>query len=132
VRSCSILAGGINHSHSEDYSEAEFLIGCGWGMSFPASRSELERCDLQEPIVVRFDRAVAPYILEAHDRHPRGVITTTRDGTGEVEFKIRLNHADEFLYWVRSFGSRAWIVSPASLRLKEKSEVKRMAQRYAE
>lgn len=130
VRSCSILAGAVNHSHSEDYLEAEFLISCGWGMSFPASRSELQRADQQEPIVVRFERALAPYILESHDRHPRGVVTKTRDGTGEVEFKIRINRPDEFLYWVRSFGSRAWIVSPQSLRLKEKSEVKRTAQRY--
>jgi predicted DNA-binding transcriptional regulator YafY len=132
VRSCSIMAGAVNHSHSDDYLEAEFLISCGWGMSFPANRLELEQSDRQEPIVVRFERSLAPYILESHDRHPRGVVTKTRDGTEEVEFKIRLNRADEFLYWVRSFGSRAWIVSPESLRLKEKSEVKRTARRYAE
>jgi len=79
---------------------------------------------------VRFDRAVAPYILESFNRHPRGTVSPAKDGTGDALFKIRLSNAQEFLHWVRSFGRHAWIVSPASVREQERVEISHMAQRY--
>ncbi|MBX9951300.1 MAG: WYL domain-containing protein [Candidatus Obscuribacterales bacterium] len=120
----------VNNSHEEDIREAQFLVGAGWGMSFPRSMKEYKEAEKGPRIVARFDRTKAGYILEAMDRHPLGKVIPAKDGTGEVEFHIKLSNPEEFLFWVRSFGSKAWIVEPESLREKEKNEIRRMGRRY--
>ncbi|MBZ0189377.1 MAG: WYL domain-containing protein [Candidatus Obscuribacterales bacterium] len=114
----------------EDIKEANYLINCGWGMTFPGSLAEAEAAERQPPVVARFDRTVASYILEATERHPRGKISPVKDGTGEVEFSIKLSDPREFVSWIRSFGSKAKIVSPASLVEKERVESRRMFKMY--
>ncbi len=131
ISECAKLSQGlVNNSHEEDIREAQFLIGAGWGMSFPRSMQEYKEAEKGPRIVARFDRTKAGYILEAMERHPLGKVVPAKDGTGEVEFHIKLSNPDEFLFWVRSFGSQAWIVEPRSLREKEKNEIRRMVRRY--
>jgi predicted DNA-binding transcriptional regulator YafY len=132
IRSASLLKNApVNNSHDNDVTQAEFLMSCGWGMSFPASAAELKGAEGAPPIVVRFDRTVAPYILESYKRHPRGTVSAAKDGTGDALLKIHLASPQEFLYWVRSFGSRAWVVSPQSVVEQERAEIRRMHQRYS-
>ncbi len=130
IKSCQLARVPSNDHHDKDVAECEFLINCGWGMGFPGNRKELEAANKRPPIVVRFDGVVAPFILEAAERHPLGKITPVKDGSGDAQFKIWLSNPREFLFWVRSFGSHAWIVSPSSLVSAERAEVRRMADRY--
>jgi predicted DNA-binding transcriptional regulator YafY len=131
ISECAQLSQGLaNKAHEDDIREAQFLVGAGWGMSFPRSMQEYKEAEKGPRIVARFDRTKAAYILEAMERHPLGKVVPAKDGTGEVEFHIKLSNADEFLFWVRSFGSKAWIVEPESLREKERTEIRRMARRY--
>jgi predicted DNA-binding transcriptional regulator YafY len=129
VRSCS-AEDTRNDSHDDDVAQAEFLMSCGWGMTFPRNLEELQESDDAPPIVARFERTVAPYILESLRRHPRGTVSAAKDGSGDALLKIRLSDPQEFLYWIRSFGARAWIVSPQTIVEKEKAEIRRMQQRY--
>ncbi|HEY9785543.1 MAG TPA: WYL domain-containing protein [Candidatus Obscuribacterales bacterium] len=132
IKKCAILRDGdFNEEHAENVKEAQFLISCGWGMTFPRSRKELKDAEEKPEIVVRFDRTIAPYILESVERHPRGRIKSLPDGTGDVEFRIRLSNPMEFQFWVRSFGSKAWFVSPESLVESERTELRRLAKRYS-
>jgi predicted DNA-binding transcriptional regulator YafY len=131
IRACKISARPASDSHAEDIKEAQYLLSCGWGMTFPRSLKELQESDTKPEIVVRFAGSVAAYILEATDRHPRGKAKVCRDGTGEVEFRIKLADPGEFQFWVRSFGARAWFVAPGSLVDSERAELRRMAERYA-
>ncbi len=131
ISECATLLQGLgNPLHEEDIREAQFLIGAGWGMSFPRSMQEYKDAEASPRIVARFDRTKAGYILEALERHPLGKVHPAKDGTGEVEFHIKLHKPDEFLFWVRSFGSKAWIVEPQSLREKERTEIGRMMRKY--
>lgn len=131
IRECTILSKGKpNQTRVEDLKEAQFLLSCGWGMSFPRSMDELKKSESQPEIVVRFDRTVAPFLLESVERHPRGKVEKLKDGSGDVQFRIRLSNPVEFQYWVRSFGSKAWFVAPTALVESEKSEIRRMSQRY--
>ncbi len=61
----------------------------------------------------------------------RRTLTKLKDGSGEIQFKIQLTNPLEFLNWVRSFGSRAWLVSPPGLVEKERLEARRLLQRYS-
>lgn len=132
IQSCSVVATiAANTTHQGDLVEAEFLMSCGWGMTFPRSTAELREGDEKPEIVVRFDRTLAPYILESFERHPRGVVSRVKDGTGDAQFKIRLSNPQEFLHWVRSFGSRAWIVSPSPLVEQERADLRRLLNRYS-
>jgi predicted DNA-binding transcriptional regulator YafY len=121
----------VNERHAEDTAEAEFLMSCGWGMTFPQTLAELKEADAGEPIVVRFDRTVAPFILESTERHPRALIRSAQDGTGDAILKIHLSNSKEFMYWVRSFGCHAWVLAPRHLAESESAEVRRMSERYA-
>lgn len=126
-----VLAGEpLNTSHDSDSQEARLLMSHGWGMSFPRSFAELNETEHTE-VIVRFDSTLASYILEGQSRHPLAKTSRAKDGSGDVEFRIKL-HGDlfEFKNWVRSFGSKAWFLSPTSIVENEKREVRRMAERY--
>jgi predicted DNA-binding transcriptional regulator YafY len=131
IKSCVFhKTAAPNKNHEDDVAECEFLLSAGWGMAFPSTKRELEIAKAQPPIVVRFDSTVAPFILESMQRHPFATVSPTKDGTGDVHFQIRLGTPREFLFWLRSFGSHAWIVSPRSLASAERSEALRLAERY--
>ncbi len=125
-----VTTHGINQDFQENFKEANYLLNCGWGMTYPRSMSQLEEAEAQPPIVARFDRTIAPYILEAVERHPKGKVTSVKDGTGDVEFSIKLSDAREFIYWIRSFGARAKIIAPQSLVEQERTEIRRMYEAY--
>ena len=125
-----IDGGKPNRDAQENIDEAGFLLSSGWGMSFPRNLREYHASDAEPYIVARFDASVAPYILEATDRHPRGKIKACRDGTGDVEFSIKLHDPRGFLDWVRSFGAKAKITAPKNLVEKEKAELKRLLLKY--
>lgn len=131
IRTCAInTKSPANARHADDIKQAQFLISCGWGMTFPQSLKELANAENQPEIVVRFDNSIAPFILESVDRHPRGKIRRARDGSQDVEFRIKLSNPEEFRYWVRSFGAKAWFVAPQSLVDSERAEIRRMLSRY--
>ena len=131
ISECAQLSQGLsNQSHEEDIREVQFLISAGWGMSFPRSMQEYKETENKPKIVARFDRTKAGYILEAVERHPLAKVIPAKDGTGEVEFHIKLHNPNEFLFWIRSFGAQAWIVEPESLRQKERAEIARMMRKY--
>ncbi|HMX47549.1 MAG TPA: WYL domain-containing protein, partial [Candidatus Obscuribacter sp.] len=101
-----IEGGKPNRDAQENIDEAGFLLSSGWGMSFPKNLREYHASDSEPYIVARFEATVAPYILEATERHPRGKVKACRDGTGDVEFSIKLHDPRGFLDWVRSFGAK--------------------------
>lgn len=123
-------ANGVNEDAHDDFKEANYLMNCGWGMTFPRNMKMLEDCEKQPPIVARFERTIANYILEAVERHPKGKVIPLKDGTGDVEFSIKLHDPREFIHWIRSFGSRAKIMSPPSLVEQERAEIRRMYEAY--
>lgn len=131
IKSMKLLVNGAsNDSHAADVREAQFLMSCGWGMTFPRNHKDLQLSEEEPEIVVRFHSTMAPYILEAVNRHPRGKVVRLKDGTGDVEFRIQLLTANEFVFWVRSFGAKAWITAPQALIDKERAELRRMQSRY--
>nr|HNH75123.1 WYL domain-containing protein [Candidatus Obscuribacter sp.] len=67
-----IEGGKPNRDAQENIDEAGFLLSSGWGMSFPKNLREYHASDSEPYIVARFEATVAPYILEATERHPRG------------------------------------------------------------
>ncbi len=120
----------VNPTASDNLKEANYLLSCGWGMSFPLNTRELKVSDGQPPIVVRFDRTMAPFIMEAVERHPRATISRVKDGTASVDFSICLSQPMEFIQWVRSFGAKAIILSPSNIVEQEKAEIRRVLDRY--
>lgn len=119
-----------NTQVADDVHQSRYLISCGWGMTFPASTEDANRLNDCPDTIVRFDSGVAQYILEGLERHPRARIVLSRDGTGDVFFKIKLADLWEFKHWVRSFGSQAWFVAPESAVEEEKAEIARLRHRY--
>ncbi|MBL8084449.1 MAG: WYL domain-containing protein [Candidatus Obscuribacter sp.] len=131
ISDLKLIAGGKpNRDAQENIDEAGFLLSSGWGMSFPKNLREYHASDSEPYIVARFEATVAPYILEATERHPRGKVKACRDGTGDVEFSIKLHDPRGFLDWVRSFGAKARITAPKNLVEKEKAELKRLLLKY--
>lgn len=124
------IVNSVNEDFHDDFKEANYLMNCGWGMTFPRNMKLLEDCEKQPPIVARFDRTMASYILEAVERHPKGKVIPVKDGTGDVDFSIKLHDPREFIHWIRSFGSRAKIISPPSLVEQERAEIRRMYEAY--
>lgn len=132
VKNIEILEStSTNLKVDENLNECSYLINCGWGMSFPKNIAVLKEAESKPPIVVRFESSVATYILEARHRHPKAKIEPTKDGSGDVLMEIIQANPNEFLDWVRSFGSKAWVVSPSSIRANEQAEAKRMLERYS-
>lgn len=132
IKQIRILDGApLNENAQDNVREANYLLNCGWGMTFPKNIAEVESADRAPSVVARFDRTIAPYILEAVERHPKGKIVSVTDGTGDVEFGIKLADPREFIQWIRSFGSKARLVEPLSLVEQERAEVRRMAERYS-
>lgn len=131
ISDLKLMDGGKpNRDAQENIDEAGFLLSSGWGMSFPRNLREYHASDSEPYIVARFDASVAAYILEATDRHPRGKIKACRDGTGDVEFSIKLHKPEGFLDWVRSFGVKARITAPKNLVEREIAELKRLLLKY--
>jgi len=125
-----VTTPGVNEEFSDNHREASYLMNCGWGMTFPRSMKQVEETEMQPPIVARFDRTIAPYILESVERHPKGKVIPVKDGTGDVEFSVRLTDPREFIYWIRSFGAKAKIIAPMSLVEQERTEIRRMYEAY--
>jgi predicted DNA-binding transcriptional regulator YafY len=73
-------------------------------------------------VVIRFEPAVADYILEKkwHDSQ-----TLRKLGSGGVELRLKLSSLEEVERWVLSWGGQAVVVRPAALA----ASVKRAAQR---
>lgn len=120
----------VNEMHDDDLNTAQVLMSSGWGMTFPRSLSEYAKAEQQPELIVRFDSSIASYIMESSKRHPNGKLSRTRDGTGDVELRIRLADPREFVFWVQSFGAKALFVAPNALVDQQKSEIKRMAKIY--
>ena len=131
IQQCKLIESAQpNGSHENDLSTAQLLVNSGWGMTFPHNLKELANAQAQNEIVARFDSSVADYIMESGQRHPKGKATRMKDGSGDVEFRIKLADAREFVFWVRSFGAAARIIAPTSLVESEKAELRRMAKKY--
>ena len=125
-----VSTGTSNEDFNDNAREANYLLNCGWGMTFPRSMKELDEANAQPPIVARFDRTIAPYILESVERHPKGIVVPLKDGTGDVRFSVKLSDPREFIHWIRSFGAQAKITAPPSLVEREKIEIRRMYEAY--
>lgn len=131
INSCEILKGSaFNKSFKEDLDTAHFLMNAGWGMNFPHTMAEYEEIDEQPEIVVRFDATVAAFIKEGVRRHPRAKMTPAPDGSGHLDFRLKLKYHDEFRNWVRSWGAKAWFVQPQSFVDSEKTEIRRQMRNY--
>lgn len=68
--------------------------------------------DEEHDIVLRFDPALAPLLLNAR-HHPGEEIEALADGT--LEYRVRLSSLEEIARWVLGFGGRARAVAPEEL-----------------
>jgi predicted DNA-binding transcriptional regulator YafY len=80
-------------------------------------------------IRVRFHPDVAGYIKEKiwHDSqviHPRA--------DGSIIFEADVAGTDEIRFWVMTWGSKAQVLEPESLRQEIKAEAKQIAKQYEE
>jgi predicted DNA-binding transcriptional regulator YafY len=131
IKSCEILKKeAINTTFDADLAQAQYFINCGWGMDFPHTIEELQETEASPDIVVRFDQSIAKFIREGINRHPKAKIELASDGTGCLDFHIKLKYHNEFKHWVRSWGSKAWFLAPQSFVDEEKAEVRRKMQIY--
>jgi hypothetical protein len=131
IISCEILKRtSFNKSFKEDLDTAHFLMNTGWGMNFPHTMVEYEEIEEQPEIVVRFDATVAAFIKEGVGRHPLAKMTPAPDGSGQLDFRLKLKYYDEFRNWVRSWGAKAWFVEPQSFIDRERAEIRRQMQNY--
>lgn len=119
-----------NETHDKDIEDAQILINSGWGMDFPHTYEEYRQIESQPEVVVRFDASVAAFIKEGAERHPKATMDYAPDGTGHLDFRIRLRYYNEFRNWVRSWGSKAWFVEPQSFVDEERAELFRQARNY--
>ncbi len=78
-------------------------------------------------IKVRFAPSVARYVQESK-RHESQKLTKQRDGSLLAEFK--LSSTEEFRGWVLSFGSKAVVLEPMSLRREIEDELKALMRIY--
>lgn len=129
IKSCEIQKS-VNDSHDKDIEDAHILINSGWGMDFPHTFEEFKEIDTQPEVIVRFDESVAAFIREGGERHPKAKMDFASDGSGHLDFRIRLRYYSEFRNWVRSWGSKAWFLQPQNLVDEESTEVRRQARNY--
>lgn len=131
IRSCKLLEDQESNNDMEtDVNRAQFLISMGWGMDFPRSTQELDDQENQEELVVRFDRSIAAFIREGINRHPKAIIAPAPDGSGCIDFRIRLKYQSEFKTWVKSWGSKAWFLQPPSAVEEQIADIRRQLMNY--
>lgn len=120
----------VNESHERDLDEAQYLINCGWGMDFAHTISELQATEQGPEVVVRFDQSVAPFLKEGVNRHPKAKLSAAPDGSGHLDFRIRLTYYRDFKKWVRSWGSKAWFIEPQDFVKEEVAQIRRQMFTY--
>lgn len=131
IKSCEIAkAVHPNSDHDKDIESAQFLINSGWGMDFPHTYEEHAEIDSQPEVVVRFDSTVAAFIREGAERHPRAKMSYAPDGSGHLDFRIKLKYYNEFKNWIRSWGAKAWFMEPQTFVDEERAELRRQIINY--
>ena len=131
IKKCEILKQTQStQSHDKDIENAQMLMNSGWGMDFPHTFEEYSEIDSQPEVVVRFDSSVAAFIREGPDRHPKARMAYASDGTGHLDFRIKLKYYSEFRTWVRSWGSKAWFLEPQAFIDEEIADVRRQMMNY--
>ncbi len=78
-------------------------------------------------IVVHFDKIIAGYIKE-RTWHESQKIKENTDGSITVTFNV--SGTDEIKFWVLSYGPRAEVLTPKSLRDEIKKELSLTLKRY--
>lgn len=81
-----------------------------------------------QKVIIRFHSTVAQYLLE-HQWHPSQKLTKLKDGSIRAEFE--LNSFEELKSWVLSFGSKAIVLTPESLREEIRQEIAIMNRNYS-
>jgi hypothetical protein len=131
IKSCEIQKTcSPNDAQDKDITDAHILMNSGWGMDFPHTFEEYHGIEFQPDVVVRFDASVASFIKEGAERHPKAKMAYAPDGSGHLDFRIRLRYYNEFRNWVRSWGSKAWFLEPQSFIDEERTELVRQAWNY--
>ncbi|HEY9756049.1 MAG TPA: WYL domain-containing protein [Oculatellaceae cyanobacterium] len=131
IKECELLLTEINQIHERDVNDAQFLLNAGWGMDFPHTIEEFQSIESLPEIVVRFDSTVAVFIKEGAKRHPRAKISNAPDGSGHLDFSIKLKYHTAFRNWVRSWGSKAWFLEPQAIVDEEQTDLRRQFSNYA-
>ncbi len=80
-----------------------------------------------QQVRIRFEADVAGYIREK-TWHAAQKIVPQKDGS--IVFEVRVAGTDEIKFWVLSWGSKAQVLSPASLRNEILSEAKAVLHSY--
>ncbi len=83
----------------------------------------------QVHVRVRFDRRVARYVQESN-WHASQQLTPQKDGSLMAEFD--LSNGEEIKRWVMSFGKRAEVLEPESLRQEILEELTSLCTRYTD
>jgi len=76
---------------------------------------------------VLFNKNVARYVMEK-ELFATPKLTEYEDGS--LLFEITLNHDEEFLKWVRQYGSDAEIIEPVEYRVMMQDELRKWAEMY--
>lgn len=79
-------------------------------------------------VQIRFDATVARYVAEK-TWHSSQILKSNRDGSLTAEFE--LNDLHELKAWILSFGPKAEVLSPTSLRNEVIDDLTRMVARYS-
>ena len=80
-----------------------------------------------EDVKIRFAADIAGYIKEK-TWHQTQIITPQKDGS--IIFEARVAGTDEIKYWLMSWGGKAEVLRPASLREEMIAEAQNMLQCY--
>lgn len=78
-------------------------------------------------VVIRFDPAVTQYVLE---KKWHGTQKVTRSKDGGLRVEMTLSSTEEIKHWVLSFGSKAVVLEPDSLRDEIRAEIETMMNVY--
>lgn len=80
-----------------------------------------------QKVKIQFAKEVAEYIKEKNWHATQKI---TRQNDGSIIFEADVAGLDEISFWVLSWGSKAVVLSPESLRESIKEEIKKMGQHY--
>lgn len=94
---------------------------------FLADRWSIMDEGVSTTLVVRFDAAVARYVVE-QDFYVDAIIDQHEDGS--LTLTATVKSKEEFLRWVRSFGTNATVMSPEEVRKQLRSECEELVKRY--